>query len=287
MSNYAPPLIITSENQWPDNDHNFWPRVQNIIEQGFEENKHKFKSWYPVQRIPIYNPLFGIVETAYIGEVLQYLKDHNLSIHRDTWLEALRESVIGHTAETYDQYTTPLTKEKIPVSSWTVKTAAHIMKFLSTFEFYDLRRYERIIELGAGIGEMARMVHKANLFEGKYTIVDFPAISKISKFYNEQNGVDVEIINNINDIVVENPSKTLIIGTWSINEMPVHQRNDFLKKVAGCDFMMTYSLNILGLQNSHYFASEFVKIAKTPISHLEFIPYHPFDGGNYYMFCVQ
>lgn len=284
MSNYAPPLIITSENQWPDNDHNFWPRVQNIIEKGFEESKHKFKSWFPVQRIPIYNPLFGIVETAYIGEVLSFLRDHS---DKEKWLEALRESFIGHTAETYEQYTTPLTKEKIPVSAWTVKTAAHLIKFLSINKLHNLRRYERIIELGAGIGEMARMIHKAELFDGNYTIVDFPAISKISNFYNQQNGVDVEVINNINDIVVDNSSSTLVIGTWSINEMPVHQRNDFLKKVAGCDFMMTYSLNILGLQNSHYFASDFVKIVGTPITHLEFIPYHPFDGGNYYMFCVQ
>lgn len=280
MSN-APQLIITSENDWPQNDHNFWPRVQKIIDNGFEDNKNKFKTWFPVQRIPIYTPYFGIVETAYIGEVLTYLREHQ---YPDNWLEAIKESMVGHTSESYDQYTTLLTPNKIPVSTWTLKTAAHIIKFLTTFKWTNFNRYERIIELGAGIGEMPRMIYKAGLFDGKYTVVDFPALAKISKYYNIQNGVDIETT-TVEDLEMTD-GKTLVIGTWSMNEMPFAQRDAFLKKVAGSDFMMTYSLNILGLQNSHYFASDFVKIAGTPISHLEFIPYHPYDGGNYYMFCV-
>ena len=64
----------SGQYNWPVNNELFWTRVQKIFDEGFEENKEALKSWYPVQRIPIYSPHFGIVETAYIGEVLSTLK---------------------------------------------------------------------------------------------------------------------------------------------------------------------------------------------------------------------
>ena len=83
-----------------------------------------------------------------------------------------------------------------------------------------------IVELGGGYGNLARLIRNFG-YDGKYTIIDFPLISKIQKDYLSRNNINDVIFSELNkaSLTPQNNDVSILIGTYSISEMPMAERS--------------------------------------------------------------
>ena len=133
------------------------------------------------------------------------------------------------------------------IDSNKVHNAYHLMQFEESTNT-NISEYTNIFEFGGGYGCLAKIIKTLNP-HCDYTIFDVPTMSKIQKYYLRD--YDVRIINDIKDITKKD--MTLLIGAWSISEVPIVLREDIINRVCPAHYFIGYQNKLNGIDNALYF----------------------------------
>jgi hypothetical protein len=140
----------------------------------------------------------------------------------------------------------------------------------------DVRDLDRIVEIGGGYGGMCCEAFDAG-FTGTYVIYDFPEMHMLQREYLKKRGCAGHVIYTTDDgdVTPGVARNTLLIGLWSVSEMPMETR----RKVMAMHDLFTYRLFAFqerfgGVDNREYFAS-LAAGGAVEINHLH---------GNFYIF---
>lgn len=178
----------------------------------------------------------GLVTTMFVGNApyidyeisrLNEELDSNLS-------DVLKEPRFGNPAiYHYDAY--------LKTSGNLIHQAYH----LSHFDGW-LLELETIVEIGGGYGAMALICHRLG-FRGRYIIYDLPEFSLLQQYYLSNVGVpDVEFVTQIDNKQTE---ADLLIGLYSLNEMPLHARSAIIDLCPAQSYLIAYGANWGGVDN--------------------------------------
>jgi hypothetical protein len=198
--------------------HNYWKRVclnteTNIKRLGVE-NFYKF---------PEIRDTMLVCDMSKSVYQLPYLMEKN---YLDTEL-MLRDEVLG---DNHPQK---------------IQSLYHVYKFIENGG--KIPKTGTVVEVGAGIGCMVDIFRKAG-FTGKYSIIDLDTINKIQRYYLESNSC----LDKVDFIGPKSNKVSLLIGTWSISEMPLEDRRygEYLAE----QYLLAYGDLFNGeLDNTEYF----------------------------------
>lgn len=125
----------------------------------------------------------------------------------------------------------------------------------SIFRFESATRHElagggTILEVGGGYGNFCRLLVKRG-FTGSYVIYDLPEFLQLQEWYLGRTLADDER-KQLTFATSLPASADLIVGLWSISEMPFDLR-DRIKALAPKYFLIGYQQEFFGLDNVDYF----------------------------------
>lgn len=279
------PLMSVPAPVWPDgspeseysqrmirakriNDENYWPELRAVIDHDCDTlPMERFKVWASVWNVPFMS----------MAKHSQYIRIALNHISQDPkFAEALVEPMIGCTEQDF-QYLSMFSD--YPTTMNRIQAVSHLL--INGIMPENLAKMDTIVELGAGIGDMADIVYKLG-FKGKYIIYDFPEVGRIQKWYHDQLGhTNIVHTSNLDDLV----DADLLIATWSFTEMPLDLRAEVLKHVGGTkQWLIAYSNLIFGIDNHKYITEDFVPQFRDThdIRYMD-VPFMPWDGGTKYL----
>lgn len=135
---------------------------------------------------------------------------------------------------------------------------------------------DRILEIGGGYGNFCRLVFNRG-FTGTYDIYDLPEFAELQQWYLSRT-LQPEQRNKIKHVTKLPGEADLIVGLWSISEMPFLVR-DQIKALKPRYFLIGYQHAFFGLDNVEYFHTW----AVDPQYHWKHIQI-PHIKDNYYLF---
>lgn len=124
----------------------------------------------------------------------------------------------------------------------------------------DLMHSDLIVEIGGGFGNICRILYQLG-FKGKYVIIDFPEQHRIQQGFLSKSGIDLTNISfltlDLNQIEnqIKNSNSSLL-GTFSINEMPMEDREHIEQFYNDFDnIFIAHNFNFDGINNEKYFSN--------------------------------
>jgi hypothetical protein len=269
------------DHDWPgENDAEFWPKVAKIIDAGIEEHSAALKDWWVVRRVPFWYPHFGHVELNYLIGVQKYYLEATAA-KRERLKRGLKEPYLGHTQETYDAACYNFGFDGILTGTWPIKNAYHIMKW-EQHSKRDITDYDHIIEIGAGLGDMARYCFDVG-FKGSYTILDLEPTAKIQKAYLSGQ-YPVTWVHDVKDIIKD--TNTLVIAMWSLSEIDYEERYRIVTGLSDLDWLVTFQCRVMTRLNEAWFPKYFQNLVHRKVTY-EAIPFHEYQGGSFYAYATE
>ena len=252
-----------------DQEAEYWANVKKEFLK--EDNFENFKNWPIVRKVPIYKDNDFLEH--YLRDVTAYLmKMDGATLAK--WKAVLKEPFLGHSKESYEVSKRTILDDT-ECTNWSLKSAHHVLTF-EEMSGKSILDYDRIVEFGAGIGEVARTIRDLG-FRGQYYIYDLPEVGRISSFYTDG---WVKYCANHKDIPTN--GKTLFIATWSLSEVPVDFRDQVVTHFSGSDFLVVFQNHIFEIDNQDYFINTFPYLANV-FYRLKPIEWHHGGGGNFYL----
>jgi len=219
----------------------FWDNCNNDFKE-IVEDFTAIKENPIIRKIPLFECFYY---EEYMEEAFKTLS--NLSgEERNKWLYAMLPSRIGYKdPEVFWDDVVHFNDGNIS-SKTNIKCNHHYQTYLN-FGKKHINQYDRIVEFGAGCGDMAQFILNMG-FEGEYVIVDIPSSIKIQKHLlsNYTN------ITYTSDIVHFKPN-TLLISTWGLSEAPLDWRSKFMVNLMPEGWLITYQKEFFDIDNSLYF----------------------------------
>lgn len=255
-----------------ENSSNYWNEMLEIFDHDFKTLPlERFKVWASVISVPF---MSQSKSSEYIRRGLNAVYE-NPSIK-----DVISEPIVG------------LDKEVDLPAFQVFSDLPFTMNRLQHFGHLDIAKLtdkvkdmKRIVEIGAGIGDMADIIHKLG-FQGEYIIYDFAEISQIQRWYHRELGLkNIQYVSRVEDLISD--PADLAIATWSLTEMPIDLRDQITQKLKGSkNWLVAYSNTIFGLDNASYMNGfrELVEDKSNPFSDVEIypVPWMPWDGGTNY-----
>jgi len=111
-----------------------------------------------------------------------------------------------------------------------------------------------IVDIGGGYGNLCKIVRQLG-YNGLFTIADFPLMREIQKDYLSSNGIlDVDFVPLDMD-KIKPQSKSILIATHSINEMPLETRRQMEPHYKSFDYLyFAHNNSFDGVNNIEYFS---------------------------------
>lgn len=266
------------QTDWPAETPEYWNEVTKIVD--LNPPSDTFKTDWVAKKVPLYSKKMTSFDVLYLSEVIEFFNEASIE-QQDRYAQALRERYTGHDPETYADSVFSPARRLDKVSVWTIKSFHHWMTLQKLAGPGALNQYSHIIELGAGIGESARMVYDAFGYKGKYTIVDLPAVIQFSK----KNLAEYPQIGFETDLAkIQSTGKVLVFSTWGLSETELDFREKFFDAVGRCDVFVAFQAQIFGIDNRDYFV-KYLSSRYNKNIRIRNIPMHTIDGGNFYMFA--
>lgn len=195
--------------------HNFWKETCREIENYKKQyGIHRFLEWFPIH------------QTMFTG-TQSFVYEELEELERNGWHNKIIETPF---------LPTELLLPKFEFTSGnTVHNAYHLYQFIKHCDlFVDIND---VYEVGAGYGNLARIIINKFGIMGHYHIYDLPTITDISSYYLAYHG-----INNVKFYCDIKPQKVdLLIGTWSISEMPFEERDEIFEKIDAERYLIGFS----------------------------------------------
>lgn len=260
-SEFAKLLIKTKQ----DNDDHYWDNMRLVFDNDCNNlPMERFKVWVSVWNVPL---MSMSRHSPYIKAAL------NAS---PVVQDLLQDPLIGCNEDDMNKYLRVFTDNNLTMNR--MQHYGHLKQFN-----FNPKSYANIVELGAGIGDMADVVYKLG-FEGRYNIFDFPEVSRIQKWYHDQIGhTNITYTHDVNELDVAD----LCIATWSLTEMPFDLRDQLLDRIGKTkSWLIAYSENIFGYDNEKWIHEVFLGKHFGPKNKISFVdvPWMPWDGGTKYLF---
>lgn len=133
---------------------------------------------------------------------------------------------------------------------------------------YHLLRYEHacgrkisefadVVEVGAGYGSMARLLHRLTVGKIRTTLVDLPEFSALQRYFLDQIGITATTAQDARQVPpASGTGPRLLIATWSLSEMDIADRNRLLSDLGPFDgYLLAYQDAFHGADNLEYFRS--------------------------------
>lgn len=241
---------------------NFWSDTKQLIQET-SQNSHSIRCSDVVRRIPLYECIIydGYLDFAKNIYNTQYGKTFR------NWKYAMTIDKTGYcncpsyfTDEIVDVY-------GIMSSATNIKCNHHYYTYNHTTK-KDILDFDRVVELGGGLGDMAKFIRNMG-FRGEYIIIDLPEVLELQK--QNLNGYDVQFTTD----VVGYLENTLFISTWALSECPLSWRESVINNLQPESYLIIYQSNFEGISNKDYFSSwDGIEID---------IPWIRWDGGSYYL----
>jgi len=130
---------------------------------------------------------------------------------------------------------------------------------------------DKIIEFGAGYGELCRIITTLNP-KVKYHIIDLPTLSDVQRWYLDYNNVYW----NTGDT-----SSDLFIAMWSLSEVPEEEREQYLDYKAN-QYMLAFGDEFFSISNVKYFFGFMYKNRDLDWEKID----HPYLQSQYYFLGV-
>ena len=182
----------------------------------------------------------GLVGTMFVGNA-PYI-DYEAECLGDALVEVIAEPGFGSPA----LYDVPFVwSADFKSSGNLIHQAYHIQQWEEHRTSKEIQDCDIIVEIGGGYGAMALLVHRLG-FKGRYIIYDLPEFSLLQQYYLSNVGVTgVEFITQFpNEIDCD-----LLIGLFSLGEMPLETRSMILAQCHAKSFLMAYSARWGGYDN--------------------------------------
>ncbi len=112
-----------------------------------------------------------------------------------------------------------------------------------------------IVEVGGGYGNFCRLINQLG-YSGRYTIVDFPPMLDIQKTFLAKNSIsNVEFSTlKASQMIPKSSERSLLMGTFSINEMPMENRQIIEPLYNKYDYLhIVHNSFFDGIDNMEYF----------------------------------
>lgn len=141
-------------------------------------------------------------------------------------------------------------------SPLTIQHAYHLLVMTRNLYFFPPKeKINNIVEIGGGYGNFCRIMKRLG-YTGKYKIVDFLYMLSIQESYLQQigiNGVEYHQL-NIEKLQPEKDDTSLLIATFSINEMPLQTRNYLEMLYSKFNYIViVHNKQFDGVDNVNYF----------------------------------
>ena len=267
------PMSLKMREAKKANDQNFWATMREVIGYDVETlPHHRFKMWASVWMVPIISQM----------KIYEFIKTVLVEVERTPGMAAaLQDPGVGCLPEEFkqialfDDYKT--TMNRLQMFAHLINTGVH----------NDLHRMESIIELGAGIGEMADVIFQSHA-SPEYYIYDFPELLQLQKIHHDLLGperIDPEKMNYCSEVEDLPQDADLVIATFSITEMPYDLRKQILEQIGKAkNWLIMYSDTIFGYENNKWVQEVFLPRIQDTHEH-RFIeaPYMAWDGGTKYL----
>ena len=126
----------------------------------------------------------------------------------------------------------------------------------------ELSSYDLIIEFGGGYGNMAWCFNKLG-FKGRYIIFDNEFMNVLQQMFLDESSVIqstssvfafISDVDQLINIINNASSRTLLIGTWSISETPLHLRNKIMINTK-IDMLIAFQREFDGMDNLDFFGN--------------------------------
>jgi hypothetical protein len=247
------------------NGPDYWPTMREVFKHDCGTLPlNRFRLWASIHNVPL---VTQYRTSRFLGEAF-YHAARNPDV-----AEALKENWIGIPENMKEAlYVT----SDFSTSMQRIQDIAHLM--ITGFGKEDLSKYESIVEIGAGYGDMCSVIHAMG-FKGKYTIVDIPETQPIQNFYLNKQGITPEFSFEDDNV---GPAD-LVISTWALSETPVEYREQLMPKIKDSkNWLILSQSNIFGLSvNEDYFANFFKdkNMTQIPLISDGLVKW---DGGNNY-----
>lgn len=255
------------------NDDTYWDSLREVIKHDVETLPlERFKVWASVWNVPLVSTN---KHSIYIRIAL------NAMAEGEQYYHALVDPLIGQTQADFHQYFNMFSD--IPVSMNRIQMYSHLA--ISGIGHQELEKMDTIVEIGAGIGDMADIVTKLG-FKGKYIIYDFEEVSLIQKWYHKQLGLSNVHYASTPEQLAEllgDSNPDLTVATWSLTEMPFYLRDDLTRILAGTkNWTIAYSKAIFGYDNHGYMVRFSMSLPENMETQFIDVPFMPWDGGTQY-----
>jgi len=248
------------------NGPDYWSTIRQVFEHDLETLPlNRFRHWASCHNVPL---ITRYQTWQFLGAGFEAARQFS------AYHEALKENWIGvipgHESDLR-------LSSDFDTSMQRVQDVAHL--HLCDFTPYDFEKYNTIVEIGGGYGDMCSVIHNSG-FKGKYTIYDFPEINKIQEYYLTQQGINANLIS---DPSLLEPAD-LVIATWSLSEIPIEEREPIMSRIIDSkDWLVMYQDRIFGtVSNTTYFKDLFGHHPK--FMNLNHTAY---DGENTYMVVIN
>lgn len=110
---------------------------------------------------------------------------------------------------------------------------------------------EWVAEIGGGYGDLCRQF-RAGGFSGQYAIFDFPELQEIQRRYLSACDARASVL-SIAELTRQS-GEALLIGTFSLSEMPLEQRAEIEPVFAGFRYLMfSWNSSFAGIDNMAWF----------------------------------
>jgi len=111
-----------------------------------------------------------------------------------------------------------------------------------------------VVDVGGGYGNLCRITRQLG-YIGRYVIADFPIMAEIQSDYLSGNGIlDVEFM-PLDMSKIKPQSKSMLIATYSISEMPIEARRQIEPHYKSFDYLcFVYNNSFDGVDNIEYFS---------------------------------
>lgn len=177
-----------------------WLDWLNKIKEEFNNNKDSFLQQENISRT--IHPQHGG------NNVYQHLKS------KVDYLDKLQDQKFGKPKIKFDN--------KFSLTS--IESTYHILKLKEFFNI-EPKDLDRVTDIGGGYGYLCYSFHQLG-FKGNYTICDFEIMNNIQNHYltNTLDNANYNCVTLIPENLSTNIDNSFLIGTYSISEMPLNDR---------------------------------------------------------------
>lgn len=217
-------------------------------------------------RIGFVQQMFFVHNRSYIFDELKILKKDTQKWN--IWKKLLNEDRVGHPIR-YFLYSQS--------SGNRIRQVFHL-KNLCDFVNFNINKYDLVLEIGGGYGNMARLFNKINK-NTKFIIYDTEEVNLLQYYYLKMNKVrvsfsfkrnaNVYLVNNVLNLksilsrLRMNNRKNLLISNWGLSEMPLILRQKLKFAILLFDYqLISFQNNFENINNCSYFEKLIKQIRK-------------------------